>query len=423
MVHRGVLIVLALSALPGTALDGALPKIEERARHQTSKLPAHVCTQTVDRAVRKPGEATPRGQDRLELEVTVIDGKERFARAGGQKFEDRELRDFIQRGVISTGGFALHVRHVFHPGAAEFKPKRETEAGGRKLLRFDYEVPWENSSYKLAVPPHESVVAFRGHLLADSETFELARLEVIADEIPRELGMDRSRTVIEVSHLDAGGGRHLFPVRSEVSVAMLDGFEYHNRSELSGCREYQADSKISFAAEPASAPAPKPTEPAVTRLPSGLLMNVQLDGEIDLRSAAPGLPFLATLAEPLRDNNGSVLAAVGTKLTGKLVRLELFEAPLDRYEVGLELATIEHDGKPVEIVARLQDSGGGSGAIKQRKEFMPVFDKKRSNRFDVLARGSGRGQGTLYWDAKQPRIRQGYRMVWLTGGEASDSVR
>lgn len=414
---------MALSALPGTALDGALPKIEERARHQTSRLPAHVCAQTVDRAVRKPGDFAPRGQDRLELEVTVIDGKERFARAGGQKFEDRELRDLIQRGVISTGGFALHVRHVFHPGAAEFKPKGETEIDGRKLLRFDYEVSWENSSYKLAVPPHESVAGFRGHLLADAETFELARLEVIADEIPRELGMDRSRTVIDFSHLDTGGGRHLFPVRTEVTVAMLDGFEYLNRSELRGCREYRAESEISFAAEPASAPAPKPTEPAVTRLPPGLRMNVQLDGEIDLRSAQPGLPFLATLADPLRDKDGSVLAAAGTKLTGKLVRLELFEAPLDRYEVGLELATIETGGVSSELLARLQDTGGGSGAIKQQKEFMPVFNKKRSNRFDVLARGSGRGQGTLYWDAKQPRIRKGYRMVWLTGGETAGSAR
>jgi hypothetical protein len=415
MPNRGFLT--AIAAIPVLALDDALPTIQERAKQQIARLPDYVCTQTVDRAVRRPGEPSPRAQDQLELEVTVIGGKEKFARAGGQKFDDRELRDFVQRGVISTGSYSLHVRHVFNPGSAEFKPRGEVNREGRKLLRFDYEVPWENSSYKLAVPPHESIVAFRGHLLADAETFDLAHLEVIADEIPRELGIDRTRSSIAFAPLETAGSTHLFPVRSEVLVAMIDGWEYLNKSKLGGCREYRTESQVSFAEPAASEPVPAKHPPQQV-IPSGLRMDVQIDEEIDLRTATPGQTFRASLSEPLRSKDGAVHAPEGAKLTGRLVRIELFDAPMNRYEVGLELTTMEAAGAPVEIVAQLRDSGGGSGAIKQQKQFMPVFTKKRTNRFEVLARGSGRGQGTLYWDANQPRIRKGYRMTWTTGGEA-----
>lgn len=414
MVHREVL-VLAFCAGAGAALDEALPKIRERAQLQTGKLPDHVCSQTIDRNVKSPGGSSPRAQDRLQLEVTVIGGKERFAREGSRKFDDTELRDLVHRGVIATGGFALHVRHVFHPGAAEFKPKGEVEDGGRKLLRFDYEVPWENSSYKLAVPPHESVVAFRGHLLADPETFDLAALEVVADEIPRELGMDRSRTSIRFAPLDTGSGRHLFPVSTEVTVAMLDGFVYHNRSELSACREYKAESAISFAGTEAApktqAEAPAPS----SAIPAGLRMEVAFDEELDLRAVTAGQPFRALLVEPLLAPGGARIAPEGSRIHGRITRIELFAAPANRYEAVLELEAIEAGGGTLPLKAQLRDSGSGSGAIRQQREFMPVFDKKRAGRFDVLATGSGRGLGTLYWDARQPRIRKGYRTIWRTG--------
>ncbi len=45
---------------------------------------------------------------------------------------------------------------------------------------------------------------------------------------------------------------------------------------------------------------------------------------------------------------------------------------------------------------------------------MPAFNKKRMNRSSVLVRETSREQAVLYWDARHPRIKKGFRMRWLT---------
>jgi hypothetical protein len=45
---------------------------------------------------------------------------------------------------------------------------------------------------------------------------------------------------------------------------------------------------------------------------------------------------------------------------------------------------------------------------------MPAFQKKRADRFSLLARESNIEQTVLYWEARQPRVRKGFRLRWLT---------
>src|SRR5204862_1125155 len=138
-----------------------------------------------------------RTQDTLRLEVALIGGRERYAWLDARKFDDRELRDLVGRGMTGTGNFALHTQHVFEPGIAQFHRRGAASHQGRSALRYDYEVPWENSAYRISNPPHEEVVAFRGSFLVDAETLDLLRLEVLAAEIPPELGFDRVSSVLE----------------------------------------------------------------------------------------------------------------------------------------------------------------------------------------------------------------------------------
>ena len=45
---------------------------------------------------------------------------------------------------------------------------------------------------------------------------------------------------------------------------------------------------------------------------------------------------------------------------------------------------------------------------------MPAFDKRRGNRFNILVREGGPEHAVLYWDARNPQIKKGFRMRWLT---------
>ena len=350
-------------------------------------------------------------RDTLHLEVTVIGNQERFAWRNARKLEDKELRDLVGKGTIGTGTFALYTKHVFEPGHAEFKAQGEVSYQGRRALRYTYEVPWDNSGYRIRVAPYEEVVAFRGSFLIDADTLDLLRLEVFSDEIPPELGLDRVLTTLEYSTVTIGAWAGLFPTSSELTMTGLDGTESRNRTKLAECRQYGAESKLSFD-EPAPAPAEAPVSAAAPELVSRLTMELALEGDIALATAAIGDPVRAALTRPLM-NGDRLLAPEGAVVLGNIVRLDKQKQPFDRYEVALEFHTLESSPIRYELSATMVEAGPASGLIKQAKRLNPTFTRERKARMDILVREIPRGQGVLQWDAKQGRIRKGLRMRWL----------
>ena len=88
---------------------------------------------------------------------------------------------------------------------------------------------------------------------------------------------------------------------------------------------------------------------------------------------------------------------------------------MDRYEVVLRLDAVElPGGQKLPLAAKLRDTGSAAGLIRQEKRLMPAFDKKRGNRFSILVGETGPEQAVLYWDARNPQIKKGFRMRWFT---------
>jgi hypothetical protein len=400
-----------LSAQQDRDPDALLTRIQTRVRENLARLPDYVCVQTVERTHR----ATPREefklQDTLRLEVALIGNQERFAWVDARKFEDRDLRDMVGKGAIGTGNFALHTKHVFQPNVAEFKARGEVDHQGRRALRYEYEVPWENSGYRIRTQPREEVVAFRGSFLVDAETLDLMRLEVYADEIPRELGVDRAITILEYAPMKIGALECLLPKSSELTLVSLEGAESRNRTELGGCRQYVAESKLSFDAPPAVEPlAPEKSSPPEPL--KRLTMELSLDSDIALESAVMGDPIRAVLVHPLK-NGERTLAPEGSLVLGNIVRLAKQGQPFDHYEIALEFHTLGANQTRYEYSATMMDASPASGLIPQTKRLNPTFTRQRKARMDILVREVQRGQGVLEWDAKHPRIPKGLRMRWM----------
>ena len=350
--------------------------------------------------------------DTLRLQVALIDNREQYAWLDARKFEDKELRDMVGKGAVGTGNFALHTKHVFQPKVAEFKARGEVSHQGRRALRYDYEVSWENSAYRIRNPPHEEVVAFRGSFLVDAETLDLLRLEVSSDEIPAELGLERVSTSMEYARATIGGMACLLPKSSELIMASLDGAESRNRTSLGDCRQYLAESKLSFEAPPEDGPAPVESAAPPADLPSRLTMELSLDADIALDAAGVGDSIRAVLLRPLKDGE-RVLAPAGSVALGNIVRLEKQGQPFDHYEIAVEFHTLETGSRRYEYSATMTDAGPASGLIRQVKRLNPTFTRQRKARMDILVREVPRGQGVLHWDAKHGRIRKALRMRWL----------
>lgn len=411
-------VLLALSGAEKGRGDDLLGRALEQARARMKQLPDFVCAQTIERSERGPKEDKFKLRDRLRVEVTSVGGKERFAKADSSRFDDRELRDMVRGGVVATGGYALFLRHVVQPGAAAFRDGADATLDGRPVRRYEFHVPEERSGYTIAVPPNQARVPFHGALTADAETGEIVRLEVTADEIPPELGFDRTQTVLNYRPVRVGEAEYPFASSSESNAVAMDGNEYRNTAELGACRRFTAESTLSYAGEESSAPKPAAkTEPARDRaLSARLLIDIELDEPIELESAVPDSLFRARLAEPLKDGD-TVIAPAGAPVYGTLLELDRVGRPVDRFEVVLRVDALEVPGSGERIAlasARLRDTGGAPGLIKQEKRFMPVFDKRRANRFNILVRETGADYAVLYWDARRPQIKKGFRMRWLT---------
>jgi hypothetical protein len=203
------------------------------------------------------------------------------------------------------------------------------------------------------------VVAFRGSFLADADTLELLRLEVLADAIPPELGLDRVSSVLEYARVTIGAWNGLLPKSSELTMIALNGVESRNRTTLGACREYRTESRMIFDAPPAEDKlkhVPQAAEEAAGRR----VMELSLDSEIAFE-------------------------------------LHTFEAGRQRYS----------------CVATMMDAEPAPGLIRQAKQLNPTFSRDRRPRMEILVNQVQRGQGVLQWEARRPRIRKALRMRWL----------
>jgi len=395
--------------------EGLLTRIKARVDENLKRMPDYTCMQVVERAWRDSPKAQFKVNDTLRLEVGLVNGKERFSWLDAKQFEDKNLADMIGAGATGTGSFALHAGSVFKPRVADFTYQGEETWDGRGVIRYDYEVPLERSGYRLRVSSQEALVPFRGSFWVDKETFDMIRLEVNADDIPPALGLAQASDMVNYKRVEMGGGEFLLPESAELIMEDSLGGGVRNRTRYSRCRQFQAESTLSFAGET--------KEPALVqrkdlpRLPGRLTMELSLDSEIIPETAAIGDPVRAVLEKPLKDGDRTV-ALRGAVVQGRVMRVEKEALPYPHYVVALQFHALELEAGAAPFSATMEDAGPAAGLLRETKSMDPVFTKRRVARMDILVRETPRGQGVLHWEARRPRIPRGLRMRWETDPES-----
>jgi hypothetical protein len=391
-----------------------LPRFQASVKETLRRLPDYTCIETIARSRRAPTSHHYQPLDTIRLQVGLIGGRERHSWPDATRFDDRELRDLIGRGIVGTGDFAGHVQHIFLSPATTFTPHDDIAVRDRPAARFEYEVPVEYSRYKLRVPPHEFEVGVHGSFEVDIQTLDLLTLEVHADEIPLELGMSRVSEVISYTRIPIGDSEFLLATSSQLTMVALDGEEYRNQITFAECRQFRAESNIRFDGDQTLSPSAVSTRPvARASLPPSLSVEITLESEIRPETAAIGDAIHGVVAHPVRDG-GKAIVPQGAVVHGRLVRLERSAQPFDHYVVGLEFHTVETTDASFDLFATMQDAGPAPGILPQAKRLDPVFTRKRTARLDILVREKPRGEGILHWDAKHIPIRRGLKMRWLT---------
>jgi hypothetical protein len=317
-----LLPALIASALCASAQQAdLLPRIREKMTAVLQRQPNYTCTETVERTRQAAGNHT-RVEDTLRLEVALVNGKEMFAWPGSKQFEDRELDDLVATGMFGNGNFAIYARILFLSNVAVFENRGETQLGGRSAWHYEFRVSRDVSGHRLRVNDREAVVGFHGSFYADPGTLDVRRIEVVAEDIPSELGVSAAETSVDYDRREIGDEEFLLPVDSELMMAMPDVVS-RNWVRFSSCRRFAGESTLSFndpvLADAASAPAAPKKE---VEIPAGLTLQLDMPA-LDLMQAAVGDPVQSTLRASLRSRH-QLLAPKGSVARGRIVRLDRY---------------------------------------------------------------------------------------------------
>jgi hypothetical protein len=321
-----------------TALDPAvlqLAKIKTHMMETLTRQPNYTCLETVERWQRNAVARQFSFIDRLRMEVALVDGKELFAWPGSQRFEDRDLTEWVPSGTFGSGEFATHSRVVFGTNAASFEPRGEQNLSisnlsissasisnqeKRPAVRFDFTVPQLVSGYRIRSGAAREVVGYHGSFYVEPQSLDLMRLEVFADDLPASLKLKSVSDRMDYARVRIGEGDFLLPESSEVVLADLNGHEDRNQLRFSACRQYTGQSKLSFGEVEATSTETAP-EKRELELPPNLELPLSLTDGIDLETAAIGDPVKAQLAGDLKVK-GRILLAKGAMASGRISRLE-----------------------------------------------------------------------------------------------------
>ncbi len=382
-----------------------LARVRLAADNNFRRLPNYTCTMTVERSQRPPRSGRFFLVDNLRLEVALVGGKELYSWPGAKQFEEQELPDMVG-GNIGTGDFALHARAVLLGGATILTFVGQEQIDGREMLRWDYKVERNSSTYFMRIAPAEARVGFSGSLWADAKSYDLWRLDLVVDDVPPELPMRRGVQWIEYARQTIGSEPFLLPVAASTEFELSDGLVNRNRTTFSNCRQFAGESTLRFDDVPEASPAPAAT--IDWKLPPGLQIELRLVGKLNLRRAAVGDIVEFEVAKDAR-LKGQVWLEKGARVKARILEARCIQLPAAACGVALE---------PSEFTA-----GNKSGTLKATLIHPLILDQAASGLFggqgvaaEMVRRLTTRTESAGLMMVRGGEVASGHASTWRTLG-------
>lgn len=371
-----------------------------------ARQPNYTCVETIERSQRTARGKRFRLVDALHLEVAVVDGKELFSWPGEREFKDRDLRELAPTGAIGNGSFALHARSVFLSGTPTIRYNGEETRDGRRVVRYDFDVPQYRSGYRVRIGSLEGITGYYGSFWTDMETLDLVQLDVIAKEIPPHLPLRGTRDSMRYERVPIGESTFLLPRSSEMTLEDFEGTQSRNVIAFSRCRQYAGESTLSFDEAPAEDAAVKAAAETIA-LPGGLSVSIELLTPVQFPGNAIGDEIEGRVARAVK-RKGEVLAPKGALVKGNIALLESGQDPRGRttYSVALQWREISFDGKSGPFEGQLEEGGA-----------IPVNESSSRGIYQrppQMARGMQRHRDVFYVRKETLDLPRGLLLQWRT---------
>jgi hypothetical protein len=297
-----------------------IPALRARVERMIRKIPNYTCIETTTRRdTGAIGCPECEIEDRIRLEVAVVDRREMFALPGSSAFGQTKISAFVSEGTVASGDYTSFIYAAFSDDTTLSFVSAE-KINGRRVLQCAFEcAPRHVTSMRSGVA--ETLATLKGHLWFDPVKLELVRLDV-DPVIPKGFRIQEAHSSTTYHYVHVGESDFLLPARTEWRVFTKDRGWSRNTTEYSGCRQYAASSSISFGEEENAPAADAPRRGrALTALPEGLAIQGYMEDKIDFRTSAVGDVVTATVLSPVK-KDGAVVVPKGAKIQGRIVQLE-----------------------------------------------------------------------------------------------------
>ena len=376
-----VLLPFVLGGQPAPPrTDPTLDRIKEKMRQSLERIPNYTCLQTMHRERFTPrsrerkrkltptdlvrGDTTAQEyaseSDTIRMEVAVVDGKELHSWPGAEEFASTSVADMVGYGSLSSGEYARHVWALFLTDAATFEFVGEEKLQGRTAVRYDYRVPLAKTKYVVQTGRERAKVAHHGSLWADARSSDLMRLILHADDIPKRIKMSAATTEIDYTRVPIGKSSVLLPQVARLFLRFPSGGENRNEISYADCRQFGAESVLSFGDAPGGDDEARIVEE--TEIPPGVLLHIRLETEIDSERSAVGDPVQGTLKRSIK-KHGRVIAPRGALVTGRIRVLQHHTQPQEFCMIGLELSAMRFESKRARFKAQLAEVSPIAGLL------------------------------------------------------------
>jgi VWFA-related protein len=235
--------------------DDRLASFKDKVRRDMTGIPNYTCLETIDRAKRTPPLRDFIPIDKTRLEVSVVGGKEMFARPGAHRFDDKDVTALVTDGLIGSGMFAGLARTLFVKDKGTLRYKGKENLNGNASVLYNFRLTRQESGFNVEVNRRLEPLGFKGSFWFDPATLDLVRLEAHTDALPVDLNVEEAIIRTSYTRTHIGNSDALLPKGSELTVTYLSGATYRNVIAFSDCHEYGSESKIRF-----DAPSAKPPE-------------------------------------------------------------------------------------------------------------------------------------------------------------------
>jgi hypothetical protein len=359
------MLLWAATSQPALVLTEAKRKVLDNVR----RTPNYTCVETVDRSYFEPdGGRAPRScaeileqktngtqrlklvmTDRLRLEVAVAPEREMYSWVGEQNFAAGEIHDLVKVGPIGTGSFTSFLSNIFGGPKTTMQYLGIVEEGGRRLMRFRYSVSDEQTRYRVKAGKGWVMTPYSGEVLIDTANSDMAKLSLKTSELPKETGSCESSSALEYMTVRIGASGFLLPKESRQRFVARTGSESENVTVFSGCREYKGESVVRFDVDPEMAAQGTKNEAEAITLSPGLSVVVEWTTPIDTSKAAAGDAVVGKVAKPVRDRRTNVLISAGSRVDGRLMRVQVNHTTPPQVTVVRRVETIEVKGVRVPV--------------------------------------------------------------------------